>query len=401
MKTDYSFTKTQARRFILLHQQLLGESNQNTPPKEAIMNYLNKVRSIQYDPLDVVGRNTDLVLQSRVHGYRRHYLTELLYKEKLLLDGWDKMMSIVLSEDWSYLEPIRKAMTHSVKATLRNRKSIEALELVDAIHEHIKKSGPTRTKDLDMGKTERGVWGHGKLSSAALDYMFHEGSLCVENKEHAIRCFDLSSRIVPAEHYHKKVDFSSDEAFFKWYLLRRLSSTGLLWAKSGGGWLGHGISKATIRKPLLHELHREGLVKTVAIEGFKEPFYMLTSLTDLISQLNDPPQPIFKFIAPLDNLMWDRDLIEDLFNFKYRWEVYTPVIKREFGYYVLPVLMGDTFVARFEPEHYRQGDLLVIKHWWWEPGIKVTKNLLNHRKNALRRFSTYLGAKDFVIEKEH
>ena len=61
-----------------------------------------------------------------------------------------------------------------------------------------------------------------------------------------------------------------------------------------------------------------------------------------------------RFIAPLDNLLWDRKMLEMLFGFSYRWEVYTPVAKRKFGYYVLPVLYNDRFVARFEAEPVRE-----------------------------------------------
>ena len=73
------------------------------------------------------------------------------------------------------------------------------------------------------------------------------------------------------------------------------------------------------------------------------------------------------FIAPLDNIMWDRQMLETLFGFEYRWEVYTPAEKRKFGYYVLPVLYNGRFVARFEAEPVRQAEAFVIKNWWWEP----------------------------------
>ncbi len=82
-----------------------------------------------------------------------------------------------------------------------------------------------------------------------------------------------------------------------------------------------------------------------------------------------------KFLAPLDNLLWDRELVKELFNFEYTWEVYTPVVKRKYGYYVLPVLYGDEFIARFEPEIYRDESELRIKEWWWEDGVLLTNEI--------------------------
>ena len=98
-----------------------------------------------------------------------------------------------------------------------------------------------------------------------------------------------------------------------------------------------------------------------------------------------------RFIAPLDNLLWHREMVEALFGFRYRWEVYTPVQKREYGYYVLPVLYGSRFVARFEPENVGKAGEIRVKGWWWEPGVRVTRTLLSEIEAALGRFGRFLG----------
>jgi uncharacterized protein YcaQ len=97
------------------------------------------------------------------------------------------------------------------------------------------------------------------------------------------------------------------------------------------------------------------------------------------------------FLAPLDNLMWDRRLLEELFDFYYRWEVYTPPSKREYGYYVLPVLYGDRFVARFEPVRQKKSGSLTIKNWWWESGANLTGEMCTALEESLERFSIYLN----------
>jgi len=397
MNADYTLTKEEARRFILCYQGLLGKSLDIIMPKKAIMDYMNKVRTIQYDPLDVVGRNPDLVLQARVDGYKKEHLFELLYGDRKLLDGWDKMMSIVLMEDWNKLTRVREKMAESVKRTLKHRKSIKALELIEEVYEYVKNNGPTKGKDINLGSVKKGSWGHGKLSSAALDYMFHEGILCVYSKAKAIRTFDLCENVVPKNIVNLEDPFEDEKEFLKWRILRRLGSVGMLWARSGGGWLGYGISKATIRKPILKDLHENGEIKKIKIEGLKEDFYIREDLTYLIEKAKQKFTYEMKIIAPLDNMMWDRDLLEKLFDFKYRWEVYTPVAKREYGYYVLPVIYKDEFVGRFEPEHHRNSDELIIKNWWWEENTKVTDELLTARNEALNKFSEYLGASGYKI----
>lgn len=89
--------------------------------------------------------------------------------------------------------------------------------------------------------------------------------------------------------------------------------------------------------------------------------------------------------------VWDRNLIQALFAFEYRWEVYKPVSERKYGYYVLPVLYGDRMVARFEPDKHKKNTPLTIKHWWWEDPASVTETMRANIFKSLERFSAYLG----------
>ena len=108
------------------------------------------------------------------------------------------------------------------------------------------------------------------------------------------------------------------------------------------------------------------------------------------------PRPAARILAPLDNLLWDRRLVKELFDFDYRWEVYKPQSERKYGYYVLPVLYGDRFIARFEPGYDKKSKTLVIKNWWWEKGLKPTKVMQRELANCFRRFAAYLGAKHIL-----
>lgn len=101
-----------------------------------------------------------------------------------------------------------------------------------------------------------------------------------------------------------------------------------------------------------------------------------------------------RFIAPLDNIMWDRQMLEAMFNFTYRWEVYTPVAKRKYGYYVLPVLYNDQFVARFEAEPINKAKEFIVKNWWWEPEIKPDDDMKEAIVKEMARFSGFLGVQN-------
>ena len=99
-----------------------------------------------------------------------------------------------------------------------------------------------------------------------------------------------------------------------------------------------------------------------------------------------------EFIAPLDNLIWDRKLIKALFNFDYKWEIYTPKDKRKYGYYVLPILYGLEFIGRIELKIDKKSNRLNVKDVWWEDSKwdnDSTHKILNQ---TLKRFSIFNDA---------
>ncbi len=104
------------------------------------------------------------------------------------------------------------------------------------------------------------------------------------------------------------------------------------------------------------------------------------------------------FLAPLDNIMWQRKLIADLFDFEYTWEVYKPQHLRQYGYYVLPILYGDRLVGRIDPALQRKSHTLQIKGLWWEEDVQPDTAMLKAVHDCLEEFMGFLGARDLTVE---
>ncbi len=113
-----------------------------------------------------------------------------------------------------------------------------------------------------------------------------------------------------------------------------------------------------------------------------------------------PDETQIAFIAPLDNLIWQRPLLRSLFHFDYTWDVYKPAELRQYGFYVLPVLYGDRFIARTDLAFNRKADVLEVRGWWWEADITPDAQLYQAVQAGLNRFQRMLGAGglDFVGE---
>lgn len=161
-----------------------------------------------------------------------------------------------------------------------------------------------------------------------------------------------------------------------------------MWDKRGGAWQGQFLSEKKLRERILQELVEKGEIVQLSVEDIKEPFYVAKDHIRFFDA--DDSKCKVKFLAPLDNLLWDREMISQLFDFDYRWEVYTPIEKRKYGYYVLPVLYGDRMIARFEPEKVRRNTPLTIKNWWWESGVTITSEMLEAIDSSIKEFANYL-----------
>ena len=331
-------------------------------------------------------------MQSRIEDYDPIMLEDLLYKKRELIDGWDKMMAIYSAEDWPYFRRVRLERKKEVEGVLRNRASINAINYVDTVKEYIEKNGATSPSKIDLGSVEKGKWGHGKLSSATMDYMWNMGVLGVKEKKNTQKIYDLIERLLPKEIISKVDSFKKDDEFYKWYFKRRIGSIGVYWDRNGEGWLGNYVYHKNLRIRILNELVEEGELILIKVENLKENFYLRKEDISILNDSNRINENNIKILAPLDNIIWDRKLTRDIFNFDYTWEVYKPVDKRKYGYYVLPILYGDKFVARFEPELHRGNEPLVIKNWWWEDSYKITNNCVDAVKISLDKFCRYLKA---------
>ena len=384
MKSEF-ISKENARQFLINYHNFNG--SQKYVGYEGVMEYFAKVRSVQYDPLNVVGRNADLVLQSKIKNYKPEMLQKLLYQERRLIDGFDKEMCIYIAEDYSKFERVRREAEASTINTLTYRNQMEIFTILDEVRDYILKNGAISSKDISIGQSRESRWGHKKLSSAALDYLYTIGELCVVNKNGTQKVYDFTDKVYPS-YIHKLDNFHNDEEFYLWYVKRRIGSVGIVWDKTGPAWQGHFLSNKKKREEALYRLCEEGELLELHVEDIKAPFYILKADEHYFENSNEHKQ--VKFLAPLDNAIWDRNMVSQLFDFEYSWEVYVPATKRKYGYYVLPVLYGDKLIARFEPEQAKKNQPFEIKNWWWEPGTIITTELMEAIQVAIDDFCRYL-----------
>ena len=391
-----TITKQQAGQFILAKQGLIGAHR--FVGKDGAYRYVRQAGCIQYDPVDVCGKNAELTLQSRVKGFKKQMLQELLYKDRLLIDYPDKELSIWPTEDWPYFSSYRDRSVELGK-TFKGMYKLE-----DRAIAYISEHGPVSSDDLPIegeifwhsSMHWSGNWHKPSLAARSiLEQLYTDGTLVIHHKKGSRKYYDLAQNHLPALVLYAENPCKDEESFTAWRVLRRIGAVGLLWDKNSTAFLGIDIN-AEKRKTILARLLEEEKICPVIVEGLKPLFYYRSEDTGLMQQIIEGSadlKPRMAFMAPLDPLLWDKSLIKALWDFQYSWEIYTPAVKRKYGYYTLPIIYGDRFIGRIEAVPDRKEGVLLVKGLWWEPGIRKTKKLDAVLMRTLKDFAAFNDCK--------
>ena len=389
-----SITREQARQFILSRQGLLGEHR--FVGREGAYEYVRQAGCLQYDPVDVCGRNAELTLQSRVKGFTKETLSRLLYVDRLLVDYADKELSIWPSEDWPHFARYR-ALSRAHGAAFPGIPALEERALA-WIREH----GPVSSDTLPIeGKVVwhssmhwSGNWGgESPAARSVLEQLYTDGALLIHHKSGSRKFYDLAERYLPAELLNAPDPCPDEAQFIRWRVRRRVGAVGLLWDRRSDALLGLGIGDEQ-RAAAFAALEAAGEIAAARVEGVRWPLYLpgedLPLMEAVLAGTIDR-RPRLEFLAPLDPMLWDRRLIEAVWGFKYTWEIYTPAAKRKYGYYVLPMLWGERFAGRIEAAADRKSGALVVKKVWYEEGVRRTKALARALDGAVARLAKLNG----------
>ena len=344
------------------------------------MAVVERLGSLQFDPLEVAGRNHDLVLLARIAGYRREWTDQLLYVDRALYETYNKGLSLVPTAELPYYR-----VTWDRSATRHDTGSFdEHAPLVAELLERIRAEGELSSTDLEPRAAIDWYWRPTNPVRALLEALAEAGILGLSRRAGNRRYYDLVERLFPAGLLADRRD-EHDQLLHK--LLSRHRAHGLL-GTSGNRemWLGIGPVVAEPGDPpwrsramLRRELVELGELVPVEIDGISGERYVLSAEVGLLDVAEAElaagrgpggHEPAAAFLAPLDPLAWDRALLRSLYRFDYVWEVYVPEAKRRWGYYVLPILYGDRLVGRIEPRIDRAAGALRILGLWWEDGFE-------------------------------
>jgi len=345
---------------------------------------IDRLGTVQYDPLNPVGRNSDLVFQARIPGYQVDDWQIAAYTDRIIYDAWDKQACLVPVSDW----PMR-ALVREKFRPYHDREILEAdAEGAAKILATIDEQGPLSSLEFEdrVRFGEAGSWYGSTRTKRILRSLWACGELVTHHRKGGRHYYDRPSRVIPEQHFTLP-PLVDEAAYYRWIIIRRYRAAGILRPTAEAA-IWSACNEAPKRKLALAQLVEAGLLTQLKIDELAGPYYAPTSALAL---LDDPlPDPRVIFMGPLDSLLWDRKSLLQIFDFHYIWEVYKPAEQRKWGYYILPVFYGDRFVARVDSR--LENGTWTISRWWWEPDIIPNVDLLDALGKAIENFLHYLRA---------
>ncbi|MCA1366652.1 YcaQ family DNA glycosylase [Bradyrhizobium sp. BRP14] len=378
-----------ARRIFFAKQGLSGAPHRALG-KDGLLRLIHDIGFVQVDSIATVERAHHQILFSRNQTYRREHLAELLEKDGELFEHWTHDASIIPSAFFVYWKHRFKWESETLRERWRKWRGEGFDAGCDETYARIAANGAVMARHLKEDGHESGGWWNWHPSKTALEVLWRQGKLAIARRENFQKVYDLTERVIPTRHYEGDV---SHAEFVDWACRGALERLGFAThGEIAAFWdlVSPDEAKAWVAA------HRDELSDVViesANGGRPRPSYAFAGFPDNLGDIPDPPGRI-RVLSPFDPLLRDRNRTERLFDFFYRIEVFVPEAKREYGYYVFPLLEGDRLIGRIDMKADRKRGSLDVRRLWLEKGVKASSGRMEKLMAELDRIARFTGVEE-------
>lgn len=391
-----TITDQMARR-LAVTKQLLTDPR---PPATAagIMQLFAALGCVQIDPIRAVERTQLLVLWSRLGAFDPALLDRLQWEEKQLLEDWAHAASIVRLADYPLFHTLqmhrrqkRNDWWHEFHRWAESNQA-----LLDHMREKLQGSQPLAPQDFDdslaVNPWRSTGWSNGRSVTRILDLLFGNGEIVVAGRTANAKLWQRTEEWLPE--WAEQQELSDTE------LTRRALPVSLkaLGVATANHIYNHFLRKRYPKfKTVLAELQAQGEIVPIQVADKIGEWYLHRDDLPLLESLaGDGWRPRTLFLSPFDNLICDRDRTELLFDFFYRIEIYVPVAKRQYGYYVMPILHGDRLIGRMDSKLDRKSGIYTVNALHTESDAYETAEIGAAVADSLADLVRFIGAQSVV-----
>ncbi len=389
--TLLTITAADARRLLL---DLAGLA---APPRcrqsaDDLMALIERLGFVQIDSVNVVERAHHMILFARNQTYQPARLRRLAEVEGRLFEHWTHDAALVPTAFYPYWRHRFGRDEAALRQRFRHWHGPGFEADIERVLGLIEANGAVMARDLADGEGRKpGGWWEWHDGKTALEFLWRSGRLAIARREGFQKVYDLAERVIPAAARGPEVDH---ESYVDWACGAALERLGFATAGEIAGFWGKlttGEAKAWCAANL------GGRVTTVAVEGTvggrPRRLFARADIAERVAAAPDAPKRM-RVINPFDPILRDRKRLAHLFGFDYRIEIFVPAARRQYGYYVFPLLEGERLVGRIDMKADRAADTLAVAALWMEPKCRLTaprRRRLEAELDRVRRFARVGG----------
>lgn len=350
---------------------------------------LQDLTFVQLDSINTVARAHHMILHARRTNYRPKALDAVLAQRRGF-EHWTHDASVIDMANFAHwkLKFARDAVTIKARYTNWRRDGFE--QKFDTVLKQISDHGACCSSDVGTEeKKGSGGWWDWHPSKTALEYLWRAGKLSVTHRQGFRKFYDLTERVIPEQHL--AATFTPEET------ISHSCATALdklAFATSGeiaAFW--DLVTPAEAKAWCVAELAAKHLIEVELETALGKPRRAFARPETLEMPLTVPTKRI-RILSPFDPALRDRKRTERLFGFHYRIEVFVPEAKRQYGYYVFPILEGDRLIGRIDMKADRARDAMAVRAFWPERGVRMGAGRIKALTRAIERSTRLAGVTD-------
>jgi uncharacterized protein YcaQ len=378
-------SKSDARK-IILHAAGLAKRAPFGKGREAAYKFIEHLGFVQIDTNLVVERAHHHAIASRVPDYKPEWLGEL-QADGRIFEFLTADSGYMPMRDFRFSLPVKESFSSERKPMAQSE-----INLMNKVLDRITREGPLMVKDFENDrKVASAGWWDWRPSKVALERLYLDGRLMTTRTGDFLKVYDLPVNLIPDD-----IDMTMPtQAEFARHVIRReLKALGIAYIKELA-WRARRVKNNLVKKEL-EKMVSEGEVCAVVVEGLKAPLYMLPGYKNKKIELSDEAW----VLSPFDVLNVFRHRLRDFFDFDYQIECFVPAPKRKYGYFSLPVLVGDVFVARMDSKADRKKRVLIVHNLHFE-SVKLTRPMIGKICEAIKDFAKFNQCEAITIERSN
>lgn len=377
-------------RWLAIDAQGLGTprapESRTRPDRARLRRLLGRLGTIQLDAVNVVERTQFIVPFSRMGGYDKANLLGLTGPGGQWFEYWGHAASLLPMDMYplfrGQMERRRMDMVDGPVLQARRREWRRAhSDYLDAVLADVTERGPLAASELAEPRRRSGEWwGRRSDGRRALEVLFGDGVLAAWRSPTFERVYDLTERVIPAAVLDVPVPATDEAQRELIAVAARCMGVATAADLADYFWIRPGPVRQRVA-----ELVEAGRLVPVTVENWSQPAFAVPD-----ARLRPPRRHHGTLLSPFDSLIWFRDRTSRLFDFHYRIEIYVPPHLRTYGYYVMPLLIDDALVARFDLKADRKTSTLRVNGSYLEEGAVAT-SVLDVAAIELRALGSWLG----------